>query len=171
MDKIEFGEGKITFSYKKSYGDCLYQDLIAVEYGKPQCMIQIEGRGSILFLISLHDVLEKLPANFLLINRGIIVNIEHVTDLVCLDGVYHVKMDNNKIYRISTRKVAILKRTLMAKSDTIQVQSLEEYIEEKYQKVLYTTKMQYIVAVKVSCREILVSDMGQVGSLCTNNKS
>ncbi|MCY6349356.1 LytTR family transcriptional regulator DNA-binding domain-containing protein, partial [Bacteroides hominis] len=71
--------------------------------------------------ISLHDVLEKLPANFLLINRGIIVNIEHVTDLVCLDGVYHVKMDNNKIYRISTRKVAILKRTLMAKSDTIQV--------------------------------------------------
>ena len=84
-------------------------------------MIQIEGRGSILFLISLHDVLEKLPANFLLINRGIIVNIEHVTDLVCLDGVYHVKMDNNKIYRISTRKVAILKRTLMAKNDTIQV--------------------------------------------------
>lgn len=121
MDKIEFGEGKITFSYKKSYGDCLYQDLIAVEYGKPYCMIQIEGRGSVLFLISLHDVLEKLPANFLLINRGIIVNIEHVTDFVCLDGVYHVKMDNNKIYRISTRKVAILKRTLMAKNDTIQV--------------------------------------------------
>ena len=52
MDKIKFGEGKITFSYKKSYGDCLYQDLIAVEYGKPYCMIQIEGRGSILFLKS-----------------------------------------------------------------------------------------------------------------------
>lgn len=121
MDKIEFGEGKITFSYKKSYGDCLYQDLIAVEYGKPYSKIQIEGRSSILFLISLCDVLEKLPANFLLINRGIIVNIEHVTDLVCLDGVYHVKMDNNKIYRISTRKVAILKRALMAKNDTIQV--------------------------------------------------
>ena len=121
MIKSSLEKVKITFSYKKSYGDCLYQDFIAVEYGKPYCMIQIEGRGSILFLISLHDVLEKLPANFLLINRGIIVNIEHVTDLVCLDGVYHVKMDNNKIYRISTRKVAILKRALMVKSDTIQV--------------------------------------------------
>lgn len=115
MDKIEFREDKITFSYKKSYGECLYQDLIAVEYSKPYCMIQIEGRGDILLLISLRDVLKKLPANFLLINRGIIVNIEHVTDFVCLDGAYHVKIDNDKIYRISTRKVSIAKRFLMAK--------------------------------------------------------
>ena len=73
MDKIEFREDKITFSYKKSYGECLYQDLIAVEYSKPYCILQIGGRNSILFLISLRVILEKLPADFLLINRGIIV--------------------------------------------------------------------------------------------------
>jgi hypothetical protein len=50
MDKIEFREDKITFSYKKSYGECLYQDLIAVEYSKPYCILQIGGRNSILFL-------------------------------------------------------------------------------------------------------------------------
>lgn len=44
MDKIEFREDKITFSYKKSYGECLYQDLIAVEYSKPYCILQIGGR-------------------------------------------------------------------------------------------------------------------------------
>ena len=121
MDKIEFREDKITFSYKKSYGECLYQDLIAVEYSKPYCILQIGGRNSILFLISLRVILEKLPADFLLINRGIIVNKERIVDCVLQDGAYHIKMDNNKIYRISTRKVAILKRTLMAKSDTIQV--------------------------------------------------
>ena len=68
MDKIEFREDKITFSYKKSYGECLYQDLIAVEYSKPYCILQIGGRNSILFLISLRVILEKLPADFLLIN-------------------------------------------------------------------------------------------------------
>ena len=102
MDKIEFREDKITFSYKKSYGECLYQDLIAVEYSKPYCILQIGGRNSILFLISLRVILEKLPADFLLINRGIIVNKERIVDCVLQDGAYHIKMDNNKIYRIST---------------------------------------------------------------------
>ena len=107
MDKIEFREDKITFSYKKSYGECLYQDLIAVEYSKPYCILQIGGRNSILFLISLRVILEKLPADFLLINRGIIVNKERIVDCVLQDGAYHIKMDNNKIYRISTRKLQL----------------------------------------------------------------
>ena len=110
MDKIEFREDKITFSYKKSYGECLYQDLIAVEYSKPYCILQIGGRNSILFLISLRVILEKLPADFLLINRGIIVNKERIVDCVLQDGAYHIKMDNNKIYRISTRKLATVKK-------------------------------------------------------------
>lgn len=93
MDKIEFREDKITFSYKKSYGECLYQDLIAVEYSKPYCILQIGGRNSILFLISLRVILEKLPADFLLINRGIIVNKERIVDCVLQDGAYHIKMD------------------------------------------------------------------------------
>lgn len=113
MDKIEFREDKITFSYKKSYGECLYQDLIAVEYSKPYCILQIGGRNSILFLISLRVILEKLPADFLLINRGIIVNKERIVDCVLQDGAYHIKMDNNKIYRISTRKLATVKKYFM----------------------------------------------------------
>lgn len=100
MDKIEFREDKITFSYKKSYGECLYQDLIAVEYSKPYCILQIGGRNSILFLISLRVILEKLPADFLLINRGIIVNKERIVDCVLQDGAYHIKMDNNKIWQL-----------------------------------------------------------------------
>ena len=115
MDKIEFREDKITFSYKKSYGECLYQDLIAVEYSKPYCILQIGGRNSILFLISLRVILEKLPADFLLINRGIIVNKERIVDCVLQDGAYHIKMDNNKIYRISTRKLATVKKYFMYK--------------------------------------------------------
>lgn len=115
MDKIEFREDKITFSYKKSYGECLYQDLIAVEYSKPYCILQIGGRNSILFLISLRVILEKLPADFLLINRGIIVNKERIVDCVLQDGAYHIKMDNNKIYRISTRKLATVKKYLWYK--------------------------------------------------------
>ena len=115
MDKIEFREDKITFSYKKSYGECLYQDLIAVEYSKPYCILQIGGRNSILFLISLRVILEKLPADFLLINRGIIVNKERIVDCVLQDGAYHIKMDNNKIYRISTRKLATVKNILWYK--------------------------------------------------------
>jgi|GEM_PF-529412 len=116
MDKIEFREDKITFSYKKSYGECLYQDLIAVEYSKPYCILQIGGRNSILFLISLRVILEKLPADFLLINRGIIVNKERIVDCVLQDGAYHIKMDNNKIYRISTRKLATVKKYFMVQS-------------------------------------------------------
>ena len=119
MDKIEFREDKITFSYKKSYGECLYQDLIAVEYSKPYCILQIGGRNSILFLISLRVILEKLPADFLLINRGIIVNKERIVDCVLQDGAYHIKMDNNKIYRISTRKLATVKKYFMVQNDTI----------------------------------------------------
>ena len=118
MDKIEFREDKITFSYKKSYGECLYQDLIAVEYSKPYCILQIGGRNSILFLISLRVILEKLPADFLLINRGIIVNKERIVDCVLQDGAYHIKMDNNKIYRISTRKLATVKKYFMVQNDT-----------------------------------------------------
>ena len=114
MDKIEFREDKITFSYKKSYGECLYQDLIAVEYSKPYCILQIGGRNSILFLISL-----RVPADFLLINRGIIVNKERIVDCVLQDGAYHIKMDNNKIYRISTRKLATVKKYFMVQNDTI----------------------------------------------------
>ena len=110
MDKIEFREDKITFSYKKSYGECLYQDLIAVEYSKPYCILQI---------ISLRVILEKLPADFLLINRGIIVNKERIVDCVLQDGAYHIKMDNNKIYRISTRKLATVKKYFMVQNDTI----------------------------------------------------
>ena len=91
MDKIEFREDKITFPYKKSYGECLYQDLIAVEYSKPYCILQIGGRNSILFLISLRVILEKLPADFLLINRGIIVNKERIVDCVLQDGAYHIR--------------------------------------------------------------------------------
>ena len=112
MDKIEFREDKITFSYKKSYGECLYQDLIAVEYSKPYCILQIGG-------ISLRVILEKLPADFLLINRGIIVNKERIVDCVLQDGAYHIKMDNNKIYRISTRKLATVKKCFMVQNDTI----------------------------------------------------
>ena len=119
MDKIEFREDKITFSYKKSYGECLYQDLIAVEYSKPYCILQIGGRNSILFLISLRVILEKLPADFLLINRGIIVNKERIVDCVLQDGAYHIKMDNNTIYRISTRKLATVKKYFMVQNDTI----------------------------------------------------
>ena len=119
MDKIEFREDKITFSYKKSYGECLYQDLIAVEYSKPYCILQIGGRNSILFLISLRVIMEKLPADFLLINRGIIVNKERIVDCVLQDGAYHIKMDNNKIYRISTRKLATVKKYFMVQNDTI----------------------------------------------------
>ena len=96
MDKIEFREDKITFSYKKSYGECLYQDLIAVEYSKPYCILQIGGR-----------------------NRGIIVNKERIVDCVLQDGAYHIKMDNNKIYRISTRKLATVKKYFMVQNDTI----------------------------------------------------
>ena len=124
MDKIEFREDKITFSYKKSYGECLYQDLIAVEYSKPYCILQIGGRNSILFLISLRVILEKLPADFLLINRGIIVNKERIVDCVLQDGAYHIKMDNNKIYRISTRKLATVKKYFMVQNDTIYQQKI-----------------------------------------------
>ena len=120
MDKIEFREDKITFSYKKSYGECLYQDLIAVEYSKPYCILQIGGRNSILFLISLRVILEKLPADFLLINRGIIVNKERIVDCVLQDGAYHIKMDNNKIYRISTRKLATVRKCFREKNDIIR---------------------------------------------------
>lgn len=97
----------------------MYQDLIAVEYSKPYCILQIGGRNSILFLISLRVILEKLPADFLLINRGIIVNKERIVDCVLQDGVYHIKMDNNKIYRISTRKLATVKKYFMVQNDTI----------------------------------------------------
>ena len=121
MDKIEFREDKITFSYKKSYGECLYQDLIAVEYSKPYCILQIGGRNSILFLISLRVILEKLPADFLLINRGIIVNKERIVDCVLQDGAYHIKMDNNKIYRISTRKLATVKKYFMVQNDMLYI--------------------------------------------------
>ena len=137
MDKIEFREDKITFSYKKSYGECLYQDLIAVEYSKPYCILQIGGRNSILFLISLRVILEKLPADFLLINRGIIVNKERIVDCVLQDGAYHIKMDNNKIIGLALVSWLQLRNILWYKMILFRLGYKDVWEKKTAKKIIY----------------------------------
>lgn len=114
MDTIKFEKDKFLFSYKKSCESYSYENLIAIEYEKPYIVLRVD-KSKLVFQMNLCEVLEKLPFHFQLVNRSTIINMERAIRVISQNKEYFIQMDNELVYKISCRKVAVVKENFMRK--------------------------------------------------------
>lgn len=114
MDTIRFDKDKFLLSHKKSCVSYSYKDLIAIEYEKPYLVLRVD-KSRLVFQMNLCVILEKLPSHFLLVNRNTIINMQHTVCIIVQEKRHYIQMDNEEFYKISYRRVVLIKESFMRK--------------------------------------------------------
>lgn len=109
MYAIKLSEDNFLLSYKKECGIYSYNELAVIEYCKPYIILRV-GDNKFVYQASLYVILEKLPSYFQLVNRGTIINMKRAIGTTMHDHRCCVLMDTGEFYKISIRKVSMIKK-------------------------------------------------------------
>lgn len=103
MDTLKVKDNIIIYSYKNGLKASLCNDLIALVYNKPNIWLILKNE-EVLIHISMTQIEYLLQNNFIRINRQVIINMCHATELIFKDGAYWIHLKRDLEYKISERR-------------------------------------------------------------------
>jgi len=103
MDIIKIQGNSIVYSYKGGLKTAFCRDLVAIECEKPFIRLVLNN-DKILVRASLTVVETQLQDYFIRVNRQVIVNMHHVSELLLKNGSYWLLLSKGLKYRVSERR-------------------------------------------------------------------
>lgn len=103
MDTLKVKDNMIIYSYRNSLKTSLCNDLVALVYNKPSIWLIFKNE-EVLIHISMIQIEYLLQNNFIRINRQVIVNMHHASELIFKDGAYWIHLKRDLEYKISERR-------------------------------------------------------------------
>ena len=103
MDTLKVKDNMIIYSYRNGLKTSLCNDLVALVYNKTNIWLIFKNE-EVLIHISMIQIEYLLQNNFIRINRQVIVNMHHASELIFKDGAYWIHLKRDLEYKISERR-------------------------------------------------------------------
>ena len=128
---IKYYQQKMSIIDSSSIYYLKYCEIYCIFYIKPYTFILTIHNKEILLNYSLSKLTENLPKFFLSCNKSTIVNILHVRSLYKKNNSYYILLYNEKKYKVSRRKVQMMKEMLIQAGNNIQICDSCVFIEAR----------------------------------------
>ena len=112
MDTLKVKDNIIIYSYKNGLKSSLCNDLVALVYNKPNIWLIFKNE-EVLIHISMIKIEDYLQNNFIRINRQVIVNMFHASELIFKDGAYWIHLKRGLEYKISERRKKLVREAFL----------------------------------------------------------
>ncbi|RHR61818.1 LytTR family DNA-binding domain-containing protein [Parabacteroides sp. AF17-28] len=103
MDTLIVKGDQLGYSYNGGLKTSSCNDLVAIVCDKPNIWLKFKDKECLL-RVSLLKIEIQLQEYFMKINRQVIVNMNHVSELVFKGGAYWVYLKNGMEFKVSERR-------------------------------------------------------------------